>query len=154
MNNNIIYAVFSGAYSDWNVHGYFDTRDEAEKYCAMQNKDIGWSYDEYYVEDLKKINANVSDIRLNYYHEVMFDFNTGMRNEPDRYKYYQGNDKAPITRYNVFSSGDGWISFSFNCQLREKAEKIAQDKYATFIYWYNETGSYHEAAKVVGAVHI
>ena len=37
---------------------------------------------------------------------------------------------------------------------REKAEKIAQDKYAEFLNYYMETGDYNEAAKLIGAKHI
>ena len=147
----VVYGVFSGCYSDWNVHGYFKTRDEAEKYCAIQNrKNI---YDKYYVKNLPEITADVSDISLRYYHEVVFDFKRGMRNEPDRYEYYIGERKPSKTVYNVFPSGDGWIAFSFDCDKRDRAEKIAQDKYYIFMNYYKETGSYEIAAQTIGAIH-
>lgn len=45
----MVYGVFGGCYSDWYIVGYFDNRDDAEKYCCISNAD-------YYVEPLKKFN--------------------------------------------------------------------------------------------------
>lgn len=153
----IVYGVFSGQYSDWSVHGYFDTRDEAEKYCAKMNlhedkdDDNSYSYyDNYYVVNINKLNADLKDIKLRYYHEVVFDFKTGMRNEPERYEYYIGEKKPQKSQYNLFRNNDGWVSFAFDCENRKKAEKIAQDKYAMFINAYNEFGSYKLAAESFG----
>ena len=33
----MVYGVFSGCYSDWYIVGYFNNRDDAEKYCCMRN---------------------------------------------------------------------------------------------------------------------
>jgi hypothetical protein len=118
-----------------------------------------YSYGNYYVRDIPELIADekISKIKVNYYHTVVFDFGgdyKGMRNEPDRYEYYQGEDKIPEVKYNTFNNKSGWIAFSFNCPTREKAEKIAQDKYYIFLQKYNETGSYHLAAKFIGATKI
>ena len=149
-----VYGIFSGAYSDWSVHGFLEDKDEARKYCAVKNENYG---DEngynFYVVEIEKINANVKDVKLKYYHQVVFDFGEGMRQEPDRYKYYIGKDKQSKTIYNVFKNGTGWISFEFNCESREKAEKIAQDKYASLLYYYSENNNWEESAKLIGAIH-
>ena len=138
--NKMIYGIFSGAYSDWNVHGYIADKDEAEKYCALKNKQNDNEWDRYYVIEINNIHANVKDVKLKYYHEVVFDFNDGMRNEPDRYEYYIGKDRKPSAQYNVYKNGNGWVAFCFNCDTRKKAEKIAQDKYFQFQAYKSEFG--------------
>ena len=35
----MVYGIFSGAYSDWDVHGYFDTLEDAEKYAREKGSD-------------------------------------------------------------------------------------------------------------------
>ena len=92
--NEIIYGIFSGAYSDWQIHGYMIDKDEAEKYCALKNKDSD-DWDNHYIVNIDNIHADVKDVKLKYYHEVVFDFNDGMRNEPNRYEYYIGKDRKP-----------------------------------------------------------
>ena len=138
--NETIYGIFSGAYSDWQIHGYMTDRNEAEKYCALKNKENDDEWGRYYVIDINNIYADVKDVKLKYYHEVVFDFNKGMRNEPDRYEYYIGEDKKPTNRCNIFRHGDGWICFCLNADSREKAEKIAQDKYYQFLAYKSDFG--------------
>lgn len=44
-----IYGIFSGAYSDWSIHGYFSSAEDAFKYCAEQNEKLKCeSYDSFY----------------------------------------------------------------------------------------------------------
>lgn len=52
----MVYGVFSGEYSDWEVHGYFDKEEDAIAYCVMKN---GGGYREYYV--LKLLNLKDGD---------------------------------------------------------------------------------------------
>ena len=42
----MVYGVFGGCYSDWYIVGYFNNRDDAEKYCYISNAG-------YYVKPLK-----------------------------------------------------------------------------------------------------
>jgi hypothetical protein len=50
-----------------------------------------------------------------------------MRNEPDRYTIHADETKIPNIKVNATK---GWfVSFCFNCDSRERAEKIAQDKF-------------------------
>ncbi len=146
--DKMIYGIFSGAYSNWQIHGYVTDRNEAEKYCAFKNSKDSDSWNQYYVVDINHIHSDVKDIKLKYYHTVTFDFDTGMRNEPDRYEYYIGENREPYAKYNVFKSGRGWVSFSFNCDSREKAEKVAQDKYFQFQSYISEFGI-KEAAELM-----
>ena len=153
--NKTIYGIFSGCYSDWNIHGYFESREEAERYCALKNRadkrEDYWD-SEYYIIDASHINENIEDVSLNYYHEVVFDFrgNEGeIRKEPNRYEYYIGEDKKPNIRWNTLREERGWISFSFNCDTREKAEKIAQDKFAQILYEKQEIGSWRKTFELM-----
>lgn len=45
----MVYGVFSGEYSDWEVHGYFEKEEDAIAYCDMMNNG---GYQEYYVLNL------------------------------------------------------------------------------------------------------
>lgn len=138
-----VYGIFSGQYSDWDVHGYFTDEELAEKYCALKNRglvddEFSSCYDSYYVVELDNIQDNTNglkDIELKYYHEVLIDYknygNDGtVRDEPNRYTSYCGEDK-PIKIRTYFS---GWISFSVtsNSTDRTKAEKIAIDMFNEF----------------------
>jgi len=151
MENKKIYAIMNSYYSDWNIHGYMEDKDKAEKYCAFKNQTAD-EFNQLYVIDLNEINADVSKVVLKYYHSVCFDFPNGMRDEDDRYKYYVGEDIPSDTRYNLFKDNTGWINFSFNCETRKKAEKIAQDKYAQFMSYYSENQNYDMSARLIGAI--
>lgn len=145
-----IYIIFSGCYSDWQVHGYMTDKTEAEKYCALKNSKGGNWGNDYYIIELNHIYADVKDVRLKHYHIVVFDFDEGMRNTPDQYEYYTGETWEPKITYNVFKDGNGWIKYEFTCDGRKKAEKIAQDKYYQFLEYKTKYGI-EKAAEMVGA---
>ena len=52
----MVYGVFDSCYGDCHVVGYFDNRDDAEKYCCISNAD-------YYVEPLKNLTNEKEDKR-------------------------------------------------------------------------------------------
>ena len=145
----MVYGIFSGEYSGWEVEGYFLNRKDAEKYCAVRNRKDGYSG--FYVVKIKEIKANVEKVQLKYYHEVVFDFNKGMRKEPTRYEYFCGKDRPKRIIYNLSPTCNGWFSVSLMAQTRQKAEKIAQDIWTKFLSYYSETGDYNIAAKLIGA---
>ena len=156
MKDKIIYGIFSGAYSDWQVHGYMTNREDAEKYCALKNSnhdDDDYFYNDYYIVNINHMYTDIEDVELKYYHEVIFDFDEGMRDEPNRYDYYIGEKREPSAKYNTFKNGSGWVSFDFNCETRKKAEKIAQDKYYQFLAYKSEFGI-KKAAELIGASKI
>lgn len=140
----MVYGVFGGEYSNWNVEGYFNSRTDAEKYCAARfNMGL-------YVKEIPKINADVSKVVLKHYHEVVFDIGKGMRNEPTRYDCFTGKDRHTSIRHNVTNKW-GWVAISVMAKSRNQAEKIAQDIYTKFLNYYIETGSYDKAAKMIGS---
>lgn len=147
-----VYAVFSGEYSDWRVHGFFEDKVEAQKYCAIKNKD-GWN-NEYYVIALDKIQADVSAVKLYYHHEVVFDFKNGtfvMREEPDRYSFYSGKKKENELIYNTNNAQNwGWVAIKVSTKERKKAEKIAQDIVTQLHSVYIETGNFVATLTALG----
>ena len=46
----MVYGIFCGQYSDWDVIGYFNNKEDAEKYIAFENNKLG--YEEYYIIEL------------------------------------------------------------------------------------------------------
>jgi hypothetical protein len=142
----MVYGVFGGAYSDWTVEGYFENREDAEKYCAVKNKNSN----DLYVKEIPKINADVSKVTLKYYHEVVFDIGKGMRNEPTRYEYFAGKDKPMSIKHNIYPKW-GWIAISIMAKTRQQAEKIAQDVYCKFLNYYSEMEDYNKAAEMIGS---
>lgn len=120
----MIYGVFDGVYSDWDIVGYFTQLDEAEKYCAI--------HEGCYVLKIPSLEnkEDLSKVELCYEHEIVFDrVNENfyrMRNEPDRYEYYKGSCLRP----NTAKTGSDWIAIKVNTKKREdrkRCEKIAQD---------------------------
>ena len=55
----MIYAIFSGYDSDWNILGYFENKDDAEKYVASYN-DAADDYDNYYILKVNSLKRQIS----------------------------------------------------------------------------------------------
>ena len=122
----MMYAIFSGYDSDWTILGYFENKDDAEKYVASYNDVIG--DDEYYILEVNslKLTEEQKNIKVKQYHTVVFDYKNGkfvMRNEPDRYEV-RLKDKKRIIQISYCYR---WISFNFISENREKAERTYQD---------------------------
>ncbi len=125
MKNRMIYGVFGGCYSDWYIVGYFNNRVDADKFCCVCGNG------EYYVEEMKNLQnqEDLSNVSLKYDHEIVFDYknnNWKMRNEPNRYSCYIGDELKPNS---IKNGGCNWVSFHVNIEEdnRKLAEKIAQD---------------------------
>ena len=123
----MIYAIFSGYDSDWNILGYFENKDDAEKYVASHN-DVADDYDKYYILEVNslKLTEEQKNIKVKQYHSVVFDYRNRkfvMRNEPDRYKVLLKDKERMIQISYCYR----WISFNFVSENREEAERICQD---------------------------
>ena len=134
----MVYGVFSGCYSDWYIVGYFNNREDADKYCCICGNG------DYYVEPLKDLNneKDLSQIKLKYEHEVLFDYKDNkwiMRKEPDRYKCYVDNTLHCNSICESNLRWCRWIKFNINIDHddRKLAEKIAQD-YLTELRSYGD----------------
>lgn len=144
----MVYGVFGGCYSDWYIVGYFNNRDDAEKYCCISNAD-------YYVKAIKNLTdeKDLSKVELKYVHEVVFDYNDTdnkciMREEPDRYAYYINNELHcnSIIKGNRYS----WVKFIINLDHNDRklAEKIAQD-YLSELRSYGDGKIYDKNIKLM-----
>ena len=123
----MIYAIFSGYDSDWEIMGYFENKDDAEKYVANHN-DGADDYDKYYILEVNslKLTEEQNNIKVKQYHTVVFDYKNGkfvMRNEADRYEV-RLKDKERIIQISYCYR---WMSFNFVSEDREEAERICQD---------------------------
>lgn len=130
----MVYGVFSGIYSDWFVLGYFDNREDADKYCCV------CGYSDCYVEPLKNLSGerDLSQVKLKYEHKVTFwrkENNWIMQGESDNYKAYIDSE----LHCNHIEGRVNWISFMINIDHnnRKLAEKIAQD-YLTELRSYGD----------------
>ena len=122
----MMYAIFSGYDSDWNILGYFENKDDAEKYVASYNDVIG--DDEYYILEVNslKLTEEQKNIKVKQYHSVVFDYKNRkftMRNEHDRYEPCL-KDKERMIQINYSYK---WVAFNFVSEDREDAERICQD---------------------------
>lgn len=154
-----VYGVFSGQYSDWDVHGYFTDKDLAERYCALKNGEgIDYGSDYYYVNELYDLQSNVSgleNVKIKYYHKVTIPI-SGSRygipdNDPNNYREYAGeNRQCKIGLYY-----DKYISFyiNTNSNKREKAEKIALDLFNELKYLVEDFNDFELALRVLGSKH-
>ena len=131
----MIYGVFSGCYSDWRIIGYFENKDDAEKYVVSHNT-VADEYDEYYILEVNnlKLTEEQKNVKVKQYHTVVFDYENGkfvMRNEPDRYSLCL-NDKERMIKIGHICK---WVSFYLMSEDREKAEKICQDLISQIHYY-------------------
>ena len=126
-----IFLVMYAYYSDWQIYGYFTTRDEAEKYVVSHPSE------ELDIHEIRCLDnqADLSNVSVKYEFPVFFQKNdsgwTGHLN--DDFDIYQ----SPYLRSNYLDEGYGWIRVYVNLDKRDKdlAKKIAQD---IFYQYMNE----------------
>ena len=118
----MVYAIFSGAYSDWHVHGYFTNPDDAYAFCEFHNNNKD-EYDEYYVVPIEEMTIDFNE-RPNFHYKFTFYafVNDGVVEEVllnevytakggmcpnnsidkmERYRFLSGNKKETNYRYSV-----------------------------------------------------
>mgnify|MGYP000860399863 CR=1 FL=1 len=131
-----IHVIVSGGFSDWNIHGFLTSRTEAEKYCALKNRELNDDLNSYYVVDISLLEVeseSLSEIKVKHHHTVIIDINKGIRNEPNRYEYYIGKDRANEIACCEYTNGSGWVIFKINSNSRENAESLAKEMYEAFL---------------------
>ncbi len=150
-----IFLVMYAFYSDWDIHGYFTTRDEAEKYVVSHPSE---NLNIFEIACLDN-QADLSKVSVKYEFSITFDkTNFGwecrlisLDNDPD---FYQ----APYLRSNsVWSANHSrWITVNVNLDKRDKdlAKKIAQDIFYQYMNECNGHSSYesmNEFNKILSA---
>ena len=130
----MIYGIFSGCYSDWSVHGYFDNKEESEKYCCVCNGN--GKYDTYYVKPLENLKGekDLSSISLKYEYCIAFEKIKDIKGVP-QYFSREIDHQCYIEdelRYNKIEHFYFEEKFYINIDHDDYnlAQKIAQDYFA------------------------
>ena len=123
----MIYGVFTGEYSDWDVIGYFKTEAEAEAYCERRNEGKINAYDQCYVLPMIDLSAvPYEGKRIPYWVELK-------KGKAHQYYGYSSED-APedgiIVTKNIF--GDTFAIVWVYPAETDKIVKIARDRYAMY----------------------
>ncbi len=66
----MVYAIFSGYYSDWDVHGYFTNPDDAYAFCEFHNKGKD-RYNKYCVRPIEEMSIDFTE-RPNFHYKFIF----------------------------------------------------------------------------------
>lgn len=118
-----IFLVMYAYYSDWQIYGYFTTRDEAEKYVVSHpSEELG-------IHEIRCLDnqADLSGVSVKYKFLVLFRrTDSGWDGHlNDVFDIYQ----SPYLRSNYLDEGYGWIRVHVNLDKRDEylAKKIAQD---------------------------
>lgn len=131
MMDNKIYAIIEGCYSDWQIIGYVFSEDEAMQICAQNNRDCNFRTEEWYYEEIEKVDSPKQKVGLEYTHIIRFLPGKSGPTMTDMYnlEYFADGcnpvkeikiDDSPFREYIAV-----WVPLKEND--RKKAEKIAQD---------------------------
>lgn len=122
-----IYVVMHANYSDWDIHGFFTNKEDAEKWATIHG---GYEI----VRTVQCLDGTVdySNVSLKYEHEIVFDYKNNswqMRIEPNRYTTYINKYLRSNFIRSEYYSTNKWIGIRVNTTNRDRsnAEKIAQD---------------------------
>ena len=147
--NNTIYAVMYSYYSDWEIYGYFTSREDADKYC------VAHAEQDLYVKEIEcydDINEHFRNISLKYTYDFTFrniegDYildESAFEYDP-KYECYQDEflHSNQITSYSP-ESVKNWIRFYVNVgePNYEKAKKIALDLFYQYMDFCNKKPSW------------
>lgn len=123
----MIYGVFTGEYSDWDVIGYFKTEAEAEAYCERRNESTRCSSDDCYVLPMVDLSAEPYEgKRIPYWVELE-------KGEAREYYGYSSED-APEDGILITEDFFGCkvvIVWAYPAEA-DKIVKIARDRYAEY----------------------
>ncbi|MCP4355762.1 MAG: hypothetical protein GY793_09075 [Proteobacteria bacterium] len=126
--NKTIYIVIYADYEDWDIKGYFEDLEKAEKYVVWWNSTH--KYEDLFIQphELLTPEMDYNSIIVHRHHIVSFHKkgnSWSIRDEPDEYDIYTGEKKktiAGVCKYNK----DIYL-VEVTTESRSKAEKIAQD---------------------------
>lgn len=130
-----IYAIVSGCYSDWSIHGYVSDLEAAYRYCAEKNGvGNGNSYEDYYPIEIECLDGDVvTNITFNYKYRAVFYLRNGTWTMRD----FSLDDIKPTGESIYCNILDGrkeynalWIRVEFTMTVLnfDRAKKVAQDK--------------------------
>ena len=122
----MVYGVFSGEYSDWEVHGYFEKEEDAIAYCDMKN---GGDYREYYV--LKLLNLKDGDPEV--YRCYSYDSWNDYVDQLDWGEYLSTEKhKTTVEKYGFRDRYFAYVWLKPRDFTEDKVRKIGQDAIAKY----------------------
>ena len=130
-----IYVIIEGEYSDWKIIGYTDSENDAMQICAQHNQDDE-RYEDWYYEATEKADSPKQKIRLQYFHNIVFDGNKNICEELCKLEYI-ASDESQIEKVEIEDSPvSAYITISVPLKENnpEKAKKIAQDALYQYLY--------------------
>lgn len=93
-----VWAIFSGEYSDWEVHGFCETEEEAKQVCAEMNANYDiFGCDEYYYEKIDRMHKHMENGVYEYCYTFL------VRNDINSYTFHFQNrthDDGPVLAYH------------------------------------------------------
>lgn len=128
MMDNKIYAIIEGFYSDWQIIGYVLSEDEAMQICAQHNRDCNFRTEEWYYEEIEKVDSPKQKVGLEYTHIIRFlprESGLTMTDMYDLEYFADGCNPTKEIKIDDLAYITVWVPLKEN--NREKAEKIAQD---------------------------
>jgi len=136
----MIYGVFYGCYSDWNVECYFENEEEAQQYCYYHNSNGGTRYgDNLYVIPIKQGNQDFPKTKLYKHWKAYIDLEKDSLEtrsvfvHKDDIKHYD-EIKQMNLRERSLSKNPSLVARDIHANDIEVAKKIAQDILAKFKY--------------------
>lgn len=136
----MIYAVFTGKYSDWDVKCYFKTEEEAEQYCYYHNQDsnaVCW--DRHYVVAIPFGNQEFPKTKLYKHYQIHIDLSRDKLNV-ERVRHWEGEvNWHNEIKHTTLRNGPSFkyvslvVSDIYTSNV-EVAKKIAQDVVTEFKY--------------------
>lgn len=132
-----VYAVVSGYYSDWCLHGYCETLEEACNYCAYMNEQS--DYDEYYPKKMSLLDKKTPTLKHYYSYRITFYLYNGTWNmrdfEEDEFEIVDKFRPSTIQDGRAIYKDVNWIAVTV-CQDElnvDKAKRAAQDCLYTYL---------------------
>lgn len=118
-----IYIVTSGEYSDYGIECVFSTREQAERYVALQNDNKAWWSECWFIEEYEVDGATIETDKPLWYH---YEFSIVLRTIKDiqpTLKYEEPYD-IHERRFHYWSKNGHLIDKDVNdAYMKWKAEK-------------------------------
>lgn len=130
-----VFIITSGCYSDYCVHGYCTTEENAKKYCALQNSGEAGRWDAYEYEEIECYDDSASKVDELFYQYNFFYVRHEYKNEwtcvsqsdePLVVAVKNTSAKYKRAKYAGERSGVS-VTVCTKTDDKEKAKKISQD---------------------------
>lgn len=130
-----VFIITSGCYSDYTVHGYCTTEENAKKYCALKNSGNYSRYDQFDYAEIECLDDPANAVNQIYYqfvfrfkrHEYKNIWECFSREESMMVAAKTASCKWCRQRYATDPLGYAEVTVTAETDDFKKAQKIAQD---------------------------